>query len=137
MHCELMWAFRRSRRAFRYIFARSISTPLPNSRFPSPNPVPCSRSPFPVPAWLAKDAAPIPNAFESTSQRVNESTSYCNNKIGHIMHLKKTNSSVGAKDYKQTVSTQCGTSAQTNHDRPERCRRDRTIIIEMRWAYIF
>ena len=36
----------------------------------------------------------------------------------------------------QTVSTQYGTSAQTNHDRPERCRRDRTITIEMTWEYI-
>ena len=81
-----LWAFRLRRRAFRYIFARSISTPLPKFR-----PVPNSRSrprsrpqipsPNPVPAWLAKDAAPIPNAFESTSQQVNESTSYCYNKI--------------------------------------------------------
>ena len=40
MHYELMLAFRLCRRAFRYIFARYISTPLPNSRFPSPIPVP-------------------------------------------------------------------------------------------------
>ena len=82
-----MLAFRLCRRAFRYIFARYISTPLPNSRFPSPIPVPVPvpvpvsrpRSPFPisvpVPAWLAKDAAPIPNAFESTSLQVYKSTS--------------------------------------------------------------
>ena len=36
---HLMWAFRLCRRAFRYIFARSISTPLPKFR-----PVPNSRS---------------------------------------------------------------------------------------------
>ena len=48
-----------TRRAFRYIFARFISAPLPNSRSPIPNPR--SRIPFPVP--LTKDAASIPNAL--------------------------------------------------------------------------
>ena len=50
----LFWAFRRSRRAFRYIFARFL--PLP---FPNPVPVPA-----PAPEKFAKDAAPIPNAEE-------------------------------------------------------------------------
>ena len=44
-----MLAFRLCRRAFRYIFARSISTPLPNSRsqFPFPSPIPAPQFPSP------------------------------------------------------------------------------------------
>ena len=61
MNYELMWAFRRSRRAFRYIFARSprfwsLSLSKRWSLRRAQCPVPASRIP------LAKDAAPIPNA---------------------------------------------------------------------------
>ena len=56
VNCQLFWAFRLRRRAFRYIFARSTSTPLPKSR-PIPNSRPRSQK------KLAKDAAPIPNAW--------------------------------------------------------------------------
>ncbi len=56
-------AFRRSRRAFRYIFARLNPISLPQSR---------SQIPFPklVPDSLAKDAAPIPNASGATQARM-------------------------------------------------------------------
>ena len=69
-----MWAFRRSRRAFRSIFARSprsrsLSLSKRRSLRRAQCPVPASRIP------LAKDAAPIPNAFESTSLQVYKTTS--------------------------------------------------------------
>ncbi len=50
-----MLAFRLCRRAFRYIFACSISTPLPNSRFPFP----VSRSQFPFPSPHGSQRMPL------------------------------------------------------------------------------
>ena len=132
MNC--LWAFRLRRRAFRYIFFRSISTPLPKFR-----PVPNSRSRPRAPSPLRSKRMPL-QSLTLSSLQVNKSTSLQVTAIIKFVRThyasQKTNSSVGAKDYKQTVSTLCGTSAQTNHDRPERCRRDRTITIEMTWAYI-
>ena len=64
-------AFRRSRRAFRYIFARYVSVSLSQIRprhfdkLSDLVPVPESRSRYP----LAKDAAPIPNASEATNTK--------------------------------------------------------------------
>ena len=72
MNYALIWAFRLTPSGFP-LYLCSLPRTRPKSRTLLPFPIP--RSPFPVPAWLAKDAAPIPNAFESTSQRVNESTS--------------------------------------------------------------
>ena len=52
-----IWAFRLRRRAFRYIFVRSVTISLPTSASVSN-----IRPRFQNPPPLAKDAAPIPNA---------------------------------------------------------------------------
>ena len=112
----------------------SVLFPIP---VPVPVPVPKSRPQIPSPHGSQR--MPL-QSLTLSSLQVNKSTSLQVTAIIKFVRThyasQKTNSSVGAKDYKQTVSTQCGTSAQTNHDRPERCRRDRTITIEMTWAYI-
>ena len=54
---HFIWAFRQSRRAFRYIFARFLFSPHSKNLYPNPIP----RFLYPNP--LAKDAAPIPNAL--------------------------------------------------------------------------
>ena len=66
---QLIWAFRRSRRAFRYIFARQTGVGIwerDQELGMESNlvPVPESRSRYP----LAKDAAPIPNALETETE---------------------------------------------------------------------
>ena len=70
MNYALIWAFRRSRRAFRYIFARYISTPLPNSRsrprFPFPFPFPHGSQRMPLQSLTLSSL----QAYKSTSQRV-------------------------------------------------------------------
>ena len=75
MNYESMLAFRLCRRAFRYIFARYISTPLPNSRSRPRFPFPVSRFPFPSPHGSQR--MPLQSltlsslqAYKSTSQRV-------------------------------------------------------------------
>ena len=95
MNYELMWAFRRSRRAFRYIFARShrsqIPSPLPfpvpksrpRSRSPSPNPIPEPRSQrmplqsltqtLPKPKFLLDNS--IPNSYGSAIRYICHSPS--------------------------------------------------------------